>query len=141
MPAPACPRSADRATTSILRDPPGQPGGFFAVQRQAAAVFVRACGTATENFRNILGKNARARIFDSRNFHSTAMVVPHNLGHLNAWGVRKGKIAAASRGGFSMLLHDGPSTAPQTRNLIHSARLPHCPQCGDFLLAPLLSEH
>ena len=40
-----------------------------------------------------------------------------------------------------MLLHDAPPTAPQTRNLVHSARLPHCPQCGDFLLAPLLSEH
>ena len=40
-----------------------------------------------------------------------------------------------------MLLHDSPSTAPQTPDVTGSARLPHCPQCGDFLLAPLLSEH
>ena len=40
-----------------------------------------------------------------------------------------------------MLLHDSPTSAPQTCNLAPGARLPHCPQCGDFLLAPLLSEH
>ena len=40
-----------------------------------------------------------------------------------------------------MLLHDAPSTAPRTFNPAPSARLPHCPQCGDFLLAPLVSEH
>jgi ribosomal protein S27AE len=36
-----------------------------------------------------------------------------------------------------MLLHDARSPAPQARNL----RLPHCPQCGDALLAPLMAEH
>jgi ribosomal protein S27AE len=36
-----------------------------------------------------------------------------------------------------MLLHETLSTAPQSRNV----RLPHCPQCGDVLLAPLLAEH
>jgi ribosomal protein S27AE len=36
-----------------------------------------------------------------------------------------------------MLLHDALSTAPQSRNV----RLPHCPQCGDVLLAPLMAEH
>ena len=36
-----------------------------------------------------------------------------------------------------MLLHDALSTAPQSRDL----RLPHCPQCDDVLLAPLLAEH
>ena len=35
-----------------------------------------------------------------------------------------------------MLLHDA-LFAPQTRHF----RLPSCPQCGDMLLAPLLSEH
>jgi predicted RNA-binding Zn-ribbon protein involved in translation (DUF1610 family) len=36
-----------------------------------------------------------------------------------------------------MLLHD-PS--PTARPLSRSVRLPHCPQCGDSLLAPLLAE-
>jgi len=36
-----------------------------------------------------------------------------------------------------MLLHDArTTTAPP-----HAFRLPHCPQCGDALLAPLLAEH
>ena len=37
-----------------------------------------------------------------------------------------------------MLLHDVRSTAAPSS---HSLRLPHCPQCGDALLAPLLAEH
>jgi hypothetical protein len=38
-----------------------------------------------------------------------------------------------------MLLHDALPTAPHTS--APRSRLPHCPQCGDFLLAPLLAEH
>jgi len=36
-----------------------------------------------------------------------------------------------------MLLHDARCLTPGSPNL----RLPHCPQCGDVLLAPLLAEH
>jgi len=36
-----------------------------------------------------------------------------------------------------MLLHDARTTPDPSRTL----RLPHCPQCGDALLAPLLAEH
>jgi ribosomal protein S27AE len=36
-----------------------------------------------------------------------------------------------------MLLHDTGPVARPSRAL----RLPHCPQCGDVLLAPLLAEH
>jgi predicted RNA-binding Zn-ribbon protein involved in translation (DUF1610 family) len=36
-----------------------------------------------------------------------------------------------------MLLHDVCTAAARS----HTLRLPHCPQCGDLLLAPLLAEH
>lgn len=41
-----------------------------------------------------------------------------------------------------MLLHDVRTTASESfASRARTLRLPHCPQCGDVLLAPLLAEH
>lgn len=41
-----------------------------------------------------------------------------------------------------MLLHDVRTTASESfASKARTLRLPHCPQCGDVLLAPLLAEH
>ena len=41
-----------------------------------------------------------------------------------------------------MLLHDARTTAAGPfASKSRALRLPHCPQCGDALLAPLLAEH